>query len=414
MGLIDFFRKPQEVVEERSYITSLSAPIFGLNNKVNNQYMEIPSFARAHNLIVSSIASLPIYLYKENENGDIKRVRGDIRERLLNEQPNDFQTSYNFKEKIISDLLLKGEALAFINRKGLKIQDLHNVDIFNIKNYADEKGVIVDKIVSYTLNNKTNEDSYYNFIHAQYLQGLNNQSKVLNEILEEYEALNSLVENTASPKGVLQTEGKLNDDMVKKLREAWSSLYTGRKNSGKTVILENGLEYKSINSTDISSIDFNQIEESITKKIAKLFNIPYNIISDESKLEDNHLFLAQLNGLLTCIEESLCISMLSEKEKENGLFFAFETNEIQKSSEKEKIENLTKLFESGIISLNEIRSKLNLDFVNRDYKKISLGEALCYEDNGEIFVVNLGQSMNTDGIVADKGEEKVLNQDEGL
>lgn len=409
MGLINFFRKPQEVVEERSYITSLSAPIFGSSNKVNNQYMQIPSFARAHNLIVSSIASLPIYLYQENENGDIKRVHGDIREKLLNEEPNSFQTSYNFKEKFVSDLLLKGEGLALINRKGLNIEDLHNVNIFSIKNYADEKGVIVDKIVSYTLNNKTNDSSYHNFIHAQYLQGLNNQSNTLNEILEEYKALNSLTENTSSPKGVLSTEGRLNEEAIKKLRESWNNLYSGRKNAGKTIILENGLKYSPISSTDISSIDFDQIEKSITKKIAKLFNIPYSILSDESKLEDNHLFLAQLNGLLKSIEESLDISLLTEREKNNGLFFAFEIGEIQKSSEKEKIENLIQLLNGGIISLNEARAKLNLDYVNRDYKKISLGEALHYEDNGEIFVVNLGESLNTDGRVADTEEEKVLN-----
>lgn len=413
MGLIDFFRKPQEV-EERSHITSLSVPIFGSNNKVNNQYMQIPSFARAHNLIVSSIASLPIYLYQENENGDIKRVRGDFREKLLNEQPNDFQTSYNFKEKIISDLLLKGEALAFINRRGLKIQDLHNVDIFNIKNYVDEKGVIVDKVVNYTLNNKTNEDTYFNFIHAQYLQGLNSKSKVLNEILEEYEALNSLVENTASPKGVLQTEGKLNDDTVKKLRESWNNLYSGRENAGKTLVLEHGLKFSPISTTDISAIDFDRIETSIAKKVAKLFNIPYRILSDESKLEDNQLFLSQLSGLLKSIEESVCLSMLSEKEKENGLFFAFETNEFTRTSESEKNEILSKQLSDGIISINEARAKLNLDFLQRDYKKMSLGEALCYEDNGEIFVLNLGESLNTDKGIADEEEEKVLNQDEGL
>lgn len=413
MSLFSVFKKSPQVIEERSYISSLSVPIFS-SNKVNNAYMQIPSFSRAHNLIVSSIASLPIYLYKEDENGDIQRIRGDIREKLLNEEPNSFQTSYNFKEKFVSDLLLKGQALAFINRKGLKIDNIHNVDIFNIKNYADEKGVIIDKIVSYTLNNKTNEDSYYNFIHAQYLQGLNSQSKALNEILEEYTALNALIENTSSPKGVLYTEGTLNENIITNLRKAWDNLYTGRKNAGKTIILENGLKYEPINSKDISSIDFNVIEESITKKISKLFNIPYAILSDESKLEDNHLFLAQLNGLITSIEESLDISMLSEKEKQNGLFFAFETNEIQKSSEKEKIENLTKLFESGIISLNEIRSKLNLDFVNRDYKKISLGEALCYEDNNEIFVVNLGQSLDTDRGIADREEEKESSKEEGL
>lgn len=413
MGLIDFFRKPQEV-EERSHITSLSAPIFGSNNKVNNQYMQIPSFARAHNLIVSSIASLPIYLYKEDENGDIKRVRGDIREKLLNEQPNYFQTSYNFKEKFVSDLLLKGEALIFINKKGLKLESLHNVNTFNIKYIPNEKGVITDKFVNYTLNNQNNEADYCNFIHTEYLQGLNNQQKILSEILGEYEALNSLVENTASPKGVLSTEGKLNNEAISKLREVWNSLYSGRKNAGRTIVLENGLKFSPISTTDISSIDFDQIEKSITKKIAKLFNIPYSILSDESKLEDNHLFLAQLNGLLKSIEESLDISLLTEREKGNGLFFAFETNELQKTSEKEKIENLIQLLNSGIISINEARAKLNLDFVQRDYKKISLGEALHYEDNNEIFVVNLGQSLNTDRVVTDKGEEKVLNQDEGL
>lgn len=399
--------QPQQM-EERSNITTLSIPIFkSANNKMISKYFQIPSFSKAHNLITSNISSLPIYLYKEDKNGNIKRIYGDVRERMLNEQPNDFQTSYNYKEKIISDLLLKGESLSLINKKGNKIKSLHNVDSFTTKSYCDDKGIIVNKTFNYTMNNRTFESDYYNFIHPIYSQGVNSQWRTLDGILEEYAMIESIYNNVSAPKGIIKTEGRLTGDAITKLKEAWNNLYTGRNNIGKTIVLENGLDYVPLKSVDLSEINIDEIETNITKKVAQVFGIPYKILSNEATLEDNSLFLASVTGLITSLEQSINSSILTEIEKAEGYFFAFSTEEFIRMNETEKNDIIIKQLNSGIISMNEARYKLNFDSIERNYTKIGLGEALHYEDNNEIFIVNLGTKLDTEENTNNEIKEEV-------
>lgn len=69
----------------------------------------------------------------------------------------------------------------------------------------------------------------------------------INENMNLYE--NALFSNMARPDGVLKTEQTLGDEGFKRLKREWKQEYGGTKKTGKTAILEKGLDYKTISLT---------------------------------------------------------------------------------------------------------------------------------------------------------------------
>ena len=66
-----------------------------------NNITEIPSVKNALDLITGSISNLPIYLYKEDNEGNVERQREDYREKLLNEECNSMECSSNLKKNMV-------------------------------------------------------------------------------------------------------------------------------------------------------------------------------------------------------------------------------------------------------------------------------------------------------------------------
>ena len=57
---------------------------------------KIPTAVDCLEKITGSIASLPIYLYKEDVDGSVERIRDDYRLLLLNNEPNEHLSSFDF------------------------------------------------------------------------------------------------------------------------------------------------------------------------------------------------------------------------------------------------------------------------------------------------------------------------------
>ena len=112
MGFFDgwFKKKEQENRSTVNYSPSHSSgTIFSTFTSspviTEDEAIEIPSVVACIELVSSSIAQLPIYLYKENEKGEVERVLGDRRVFLLNSEPNPLLNGYNFKKRIVKDYL---------------------------------------------------------------------------------------------------------------------------------------------------------------------------------------------------------------------------------------------------------------------------------------------------------------------
>ena len=212
----------------------------------------------------------------------------------------------------------------------------------------------------------------------------------------------NLYENGALPLGLLKTKGRLTENAINKLRESWSKLYSGAKNSYKTVVLEEGLEYSPI-SLNPNDLALNSNVRDNISDICKLFNMPESLINSSANkygsLEQNNIHYLQytLSPVLTSIENALNKNILLEDEKKQGLFWLFDTSEVLKTTEKEKFESIKVGLDAGVISLNEARYKLNYKAIEDNIMKWSLGSVLYYPETGEMKIPNMGIGIGTNG-----------------
>ena len=87
MGI--FYRRKDRKSVESAVEGNYSSLFINRGNSIKvdeTNIEEIPSVKNALELITGSVSNLPIYLYKENEDGSIERQREDCREKLLNEE----------------------------------------------------------------------------------------------------------------------------------------------------------------------------------------------------------------------------------------------------------------------------------------------------------------------------------------
>lgn len=396
MKILNLFNKNE--TEERAYDLFLSSNSYmGFNNNDNtkNDYIEsIPNLKKGVDLICGLISNLPITLNQETEQS-IKTLNNDYRLKFLNHEANFITTSAKFKADMVRDLLLNGKAYAVIEKDKNRIMGLHHVKHVDTKVFVDKNGFPIDQEISYLLYGKQYKKQSNELLIIENPNGgiLNTNRRVLNDILDEYQAYKDLLENTALPLGALKTEGRLNDTAIEKLRAAWNSLYTGRKNAGKTIILENGLEYTKL-SNDVSLVDLKKSEEVIGSKIENLLCLPKGYLTESSDDGDRSLLYQTINPLVVAIEQGVSKALLLESEKEQGCRFIIDTRELLKTNDSEYQQGVIDLFSKGIITLKQARQKLDLptDDIKRDIKLLSLGHVIEYQDNNEIFIPNIGAS----------------------
>lgn len=429
MGLFDWLTGKKEERAMVNYSTSYTPgaifSTFSTSTSITEeQAMKIPSVVACVELIAGSIAQLPIYLYKENEKGEVERVPDDRRIFLLNSEPNPILNGYNFKKRIVKDYLFYGVSYTKKETFRNNVVELYPLDMKNVhvtKYLKDGYKYDADiKLTTYGVDGSTRQKVFKPYELIMVLKDsedgitsrgvLDSGAEILNLALNENEYASNILKNGALPIGVIQTVNRLSETAIKRLRAGWESLYSGSRNAGRTVILEEGLEYKpiSLKPNDLQLIDSKKITIS---EIARLFNVPESMLNaDANKYasnEQNNLHFLQytLLPIITAIESALDKSLLLESEKEQGYYFRFDTSEILRTTEKERIEAASEALKHGFLSLNEIRTKFDMPKLKDDYFMWSLGNVLFNPKTNEMFVPNMQGSGDLDnGPVVTEGQ----------
>lgn len=363
-----------------------------------NNITEIPSVKNAIDLITGAVGNLPIYLYKEDEDGNIERQREDYREKLLNEECNSIECSSNLKRNMTKDMLLHGISYSVQDKEYGDILGLYRVEPKQVQlnKLIDRKGFIKDLTVNYTLNGVYVEDlEVEDFLIVPYnskdgLKGkgiLATSQDILSLMLSEIIYQNNVVGNGSLPLGILETEGKLSEITAKRLRQSWEQVYGGLRNSGKTVILEEGLKYKPLSLTpnDLGLLDSRKTHTELTEEV---FNLPKGMLSSSTVIQNEEFLKFTLNPILTAIEGAINKTLLLEEEKEQGYYFRFDVAELLKASFKEQVETVSLATEKGLFTINEGRALLDMKpFLDKDFLLLSQGNVKLNAD-GVIEVFN--------------------------
>lgn len=421
MGIRDWFSSKKN--EDRALMTysptQLSSTIFSMFTTstaiTEEEAMKIPAVVNCVELISGSIAQLPIYLYKELPNGEVEKIHDDRRVFLLNSEPNSLINGFNFKKKIVKDYLFYG--VSYIKKETVR-NNILELNMFPMENVQVMRYLIdgykwdADIKLTFLTAQKDQVEVIFKpidliMIVKDSIDGvvgsgvLQSGTETLRLALNEIEYSSNILKNGALPIGVIETVNKLSEGAIKRLRAGWESLYGGAKNAGKTVILEEGLQYKpiSIKPNDMQLVESKKIT---TSEIARLFNVPESMIDANSNKyasnEQNNLHFLQytLAPILNSIESSLDKSLLLEDEKKQGYYFRFDVSEILRTTEKEAIDNAAAALKAGFYSVNEARAKFDKHRLKKDYFMWSLGSVLFNPDTDEMFVPNMQGSADLD------------------
>lgn len=400
--------------------------------------MTIPTVSNCMDIIVGSMAQMPVHLYLETEDGSMEKVHDDYRTKLLNDQSAPNMNAINTRKLMVKDYMLHGEVYIDIQKEKSVIDDgitvYGNINKLvhlpaknvNLQAYHDGTDLVS---ADFTLTTLEGNNTFFNKKQTTKLkeenllrilktplnvyQGvgvLDRGEKILGQALDEMEYTSNIYKNGAMPTGVLKTGNRLNQSMIDRLRDAWASLYGGVKNSAKTVILEEGMEYQKI-SLNPDEIQMHQTKKETNSEICKLFGVPESMISTAANkygsIEQNqlHFLKTTLATIITDFENAYNQYLLTEEQKEEGYFFRFDTSELLRTTEKEKIESVELGLKAGIFTINEARYKLDLPPIDEDEDVFMWGlQHALYNPKTKQFTV-----PNMDGGTTNKQKEVVAD-----
>ena len=258
-------------------------------------------------VIAETIASLPIGVYEETDNGSRKATEHPLY-RILHDEPNSEMTSFVMRESMLSHLLLWGNSYSQIIRSGKnKIVSLYPL-------LPDRMEVDRDKAGRLTYTYTTTEGQPIllrpeDVLHIPGLgfDGIMGYSPIALEknaiglgiAAEEYGS--KFFQNGARPSGVLTHPNTIKDP--KRLRESWNAAYGGSSNGSKVAILEESMTFTPI-SLPNNEAQFLETRKFQVEEICRIFRVPPHLIGDMNRAlfvfsEKGHFYVQfNIDGLM--------------------------------------------------------------------------------------------------------------------
>lgn len=411
MGILDFFKKRDEVglEQEVNYGRMAIDSFFGSSSSVTEEEaMQIPAIAASIDLISGAIAQMDFYLVKKDkESGESIRKVNDPRLVLLNREPNDEMDAYTYKKAMVRDFIFHGTSNSVIERTLNDVTALYllpteklSVQLFLENGYK-----------RYSETTLQNSKGNFKFLNHQLLTVLRNSKdgfigqgilaqneKTLRMAIDESKYSSSILKNGSLPLAILKSDKKLSAPAFANLKSSWSDLYQGVDKAGKTVILEEGLDYKPI-SMNPNDMQLTESKRTTLSEIARILNMPESMINSSaskygSNERDNIAFLQYcISPIVKSIEGAVNKSLLLEKEKEDGYEFKIDSSKLLRMTRKERAEAISQEFNGGLISFWEARGELDrADKTREDYFKMTLGTVMYKYEDDELVIPNTMQS----------------------
>lgn len=155
------------------------------------------------------------------------------------------------------------------------------------------------------------------------------------------------------------------DEVYQVFAPAIQKFVIGAMNSGKPFILPAGSSIETIDQTLNLYSDVQSLKEHIERQIAQAYGIPYSLVSEQNKygsLEANQLQLLAdaIEPLGTHIAQSFERLLAPD---ETAFYVAYDYMQLLNSDPKTTVDYLAREVQSGLLTINEAREKLELDGV---------------------------------------------------
>lgn len=410
-------RKEKRSYEELNRLQDLLFESGVLTTEVKKeQAMNISSVAACVNLISDTIASLPVYLYKE-ENGRVTKVEGDPRVALLNDDTGDTLDSFQWKKALIEDYLLNGAGYSYINRERNAIKSLHYVDYKNVSVQMNTDPIFKDYDIS--VNGQTYRDFEFLKITKNTHDGVTGKGIIAehNRILSvAYNTLvfqDFLIKTGGNKRGFLKSKTKLSKLAIDELKASWSNLHNNNTETEKLVFLNDGVEFQESNATAVE-MQLNETNQANSLEILKLFLVPPNILNGTANEEQqNNWRKVCIAPKLATLQTAFNKDLLLPSQK-GSFYWAFDTDELYTTDIEKRFRAHEIGIKNGFLQIDEVRYKEDYEPLDLPFLKFGLQDVLYNPKTKEIYTPNTDKTakMGEDNKTLEGGDNDA-NRDPG-
>lgn len=326
-------------------------------------------------VIAQTIATLPLKLYKKQ----IQAIGKDwvvddnsLMSTILTQRPNVRQTSVEFVEQMITQLMVYSEFFAIIRRTpNGKISALIPFNSPKQVSIHEAGENIVYKCI--TNDNKSltcvNDEIFHiRDLSLNTFTSIDKISQAKSSIglsLAATHNAESYYKRGPRAGAFIQADGKLTDDSFNRLSKQFNEAYAGNDAAHKIAILENGMKYVP-NQYSLKDAQVLESRNAAIREIAAIFGVPVSLLGiSDPNLKDvesiNAFFYKScLQSIINKIEARFRLML------PNGYALKFDTAEYLRGDTKTVSEIAQKLFERGLISHGEAREMVGRQTVNPD------------------------------------------------
>ncbi len=396
---------PTETIREadNTLLYQLLTGDVGINQDVA---LSIPSFSSAVNFISSTIAMLPIKLYRYSaENEVTEEVTDDYRLKLINDETGDLLDAYQAKQAMVRDCLVGGAGYIYINRKGNNIKSLHYVDkdCITVQDGYDP----IFKHAEIRVNGKSYLPYDFMILCNHTKDGVKGKSAVeqfrllLQTTSNNFNLENNVSRTGGNKKGFLLSPKKLDDGAIAKLRRAWGNLYNNNNNN--MMVLHDGITFQEASAT-LAETQLNENKLTNNTLIASIFGLSPDFLAGKFTAEEYQSAIkSAVLPIISAFESVLNKNLLLESEKDS-YYFAFDLSEITKADIKTRYEAYQIALNNGILKLDEVRYAEDLKPLGVDYIKLGLQDVLYNPDDDTIYTPNTNKKVKLGGEVDNADE----------
>ena len=337
----------------------------------NDRAQNLSSVYRCVDLISSTVANLPLNVLYIDKKGNTREQKNHRLQKVFD---NMVMTRYNFMKKLISDVLLRGNAYCYLKRN----EQGDVVDVIPLE--PNDVMVIWDKkkqelYYQIPFLSKGQKIQAFDIIHLQNNSndGIHGQS-VLSFAARQLQIAHG-AENSAKQifqsggqpaRGVLSTLSPISKAQKQQLAANWTQSTNG------VLVLGGDMKFTplSANAEEMQLLDsrkFNAIE------ICSFFGVPPELLGMGGKtnnVEDlMNLFLTTtIQNYISMIEHEFSRKMFSPQ-SQGRYKIDVDENSMLRMSSSAKASYYSTLLQNGCLSINEVRSELGYESIGQEGDK---------------------------------------------
>ena len=372
MSFFDIFKKKEVRAQDPSW-DALSGLNTTTGRMVNPRMAEtLAAVSGCVQVISSSIASLPVYVYRQGEKGRDTLTAHPLA-RLIRRGPNEHMTWPDFIEFVMAQVLLRGNALAeIVTDNSGRIAALKPIPwewasvgmLSNGKLYYDVQDVVsiygargrVRRLLEdevFHLRDRTDDT----LIGKSRIQ---RACSAIENAMDAQTSASALLRNGLNPSGAVTLEGKLDKEQKAYLRRNIEEMHAGPANRAKFLILDQGLDYKpmSITPEDAELLESRRFS---VEEICRIFQCPPPLVqvyenNTFTNAETAGKWFSQFTISPWCrkIEAEHTRSVFSASARDNT-YLEFDLSGFQRGDHAARWEGHQIAVQNGILTANEVR-----------------------------------------------------------